>query len=629
MFLLFFSFFFIFCKQAAYALGNLELEPLESIEETKQEEVKSENATDFQVESFSVGRSPEQETSKKRLQTQNLISSNNSSESSDENWVFKKISAVGRDMSFLYENVRSDWNSHLERRREEAIYRRETSIENLASKIQIYTEITEPNINDHIRMDIERWINLSLIDRNELRYQKQGIVDEYGLSSLIPLHMREGVMEIENQDTLQSIHNWSNLTYEQRRGLRYRGEDIRYYYDVSSLSQDIQNLITETEASDEQSKIELENQWARLRARVTSSERFTENPEMEEYQFLGIKLFPIHRRDYVYPVTRRNNMELFLIGQSMKLEIHSSTNLINYEILAENVQEVQLIMACPDQPDCKDNIIKFNSGGYWYEYSLDQLVDRQNISSIRYLKIVSSQSNAITDVGWESVMKSYRGTFRIQFARQTRTSELFEWSFINDLHIEEYIRSVVPSEFPVSVSIDAVKAQAIAARTFALNHVIRAQTIESRKWDVTPTTQFQLYLGIEEEHPRSDRAIEETRGIVLAYRGRLALTEYFSCTENATDDDDSNPVASSRNIPSYIICEDYNHISQNGGHGRGMPQMAAKELATEGWLSHADNLPTENAVVPENFDKPWNYRDILLYFYNNVSLYHYTNIRLR
>ena len=213
------------------------------------------------------------------------------------------------------------------------------------------------------------------------------------------------------------------------------------------------------------------------------------------------------------------------------------------------------------------------------------------------------------------------------FAQQVRRSELFEWSFINDLHIEEYIRSVVPSEFPVSVSINAVKAQVIAARTFALNHVIRARTIEPRKWDVTPTTQFQLYLGVEGEHPRSDRAIEETRGVVLAYRGRLALTEYFSCTENATDDDDTNPVASSRNIPSYIVCEDYDRISQNGGHGRGMPQMAAKELATEGWLPHADNLPTENAVVPENFDKPWNYKDILLYFYNNVSLYHYTNIR--
>ena len=108
------------------------------------------------------------------MQTQNLISSNNSSELSGENWIFNKMSAVGRDMSFLYENVRLAWNSYLERRREEAVYQRETSIENLASKIQIYTEITEPNINDHIRMDIERWINLSLIDRNELRYQKQG-----------------------------------------------------------------------------------------------------------------------------------------------------------------------------------------------------------------------------------------------------------------------------------------------------------------------------------------------------------------------------------------------------------------------------------------------------------------------
>ena len=115
----------------------------------------------------------------------------------------------------------------------------------------------------------------------------------------------------------------------------------------------------------------------------------------------------------------------------------------------------------------------------------------------------------------------------------------------------------------------------------------------------------------------------------LRYRGRLALTEYFSCTEMSTDDDETNPVASSRNIPSYIVCEDYKHIYPNGGgHKRGLPQIPIMKLAKEGWRPDADNLPTEDAVVPENFDRPWNYKDILFYFYNDVSLYHYTNIQV-
>ena len=633
-----FNFFFVFtflffCKHNIYALEPLNLELLQSSQQTGQGKIKLESTISFQEKEVLVNESQESRSSEQEQQSRNLVSTNDDN-GNWRNWIVNRASAIGSFFGGLYKELQSGQRRRLRENREEIAFQRANTVENLASRVKNYTEVKVSTISTHIRADIDRWINLSLIDRNELRFQKQGIIDKYGLS-LIPTDIRDIVIAIENYDTEQAVHNWSNLTYAQRRGLTYRNQDIRSYYDISSLPTNLQNLVAKTEESDEQKKIEMEDQWARIRATATDAEHFliaTDNPEMEEYQFLGVKLFPVHRGDYAHPRTPRNGMELSLVGESIKLEIHSSTNLINYEVLAEDVQEIQLSLECPDQPDCENNIIRFKSGEQWHEFSLDQLVDHHNTGSMRYIRVVPSHLNSITDVKWESVMRSYRGSFRIQFAKQTRISELFEWSFINDLHIEDYIRSVVPSEFPVSSPINAVKAQIFAARTFALNHVIRVRTLQLRSWDVTSTTQFQLYLGVEEEDPRSDRATEETEGIILAYRGRLALTEYFSCTEMATDNDETNPIASSRNIPSYIVCEDYQRIypyQNGGGHRRGLPQIPIMELAREGWRLDADNLPTEDAVVPENIDRPWNYRDILFYFYNDVSLYHYTHIQLR
>ncbi len=585
-------------------------------------------SSDFQDEAILVEENKKQEKSEEELEIQDAMSNDNDEVSgSSNNWILNKISIAKRSVINFSEDVESAWKSYLKKEKEEERYNLADYTENVALKTTYHTNIAVPKMSDHIRADVENWVDLSFIDRNQLRIQKQGIIDKYGLS-LIPVDLREVVLRIENRETEENVNNWVRLTYEGRRGLKYRGQDIISYHEIFRLPEGLQDLVIETERSDEQKKEEIENQWAQLRERARGLENSliaTENLEMEEYQFLGVKLFPIHSGDNAYRRTRRNNMQLSLAGQDMRLEIHSDVHLINYEVLAEHVQEIQLIMDCPDQPDCKNNIIRFYSGEYWDEYSLDQLIDYNG--STHYIKIIPSQSDEVTEVNWGSTMRSFQGSFRIQLAEQSKNSELLEWSLINDLHIEEYIRSVVPSELPVNSDMDALKAQAIAARSFALYHVVMARTVHSRAWDVSPTTQFQLYLGVEEERLRSDRAIQETRGIVLSYRGRVALTEYFSCTELATNDDVTNPVAKSRNIPSYLLCEDYDHISQYRGHGRGLPQIVMMELTKEGWKSHADNLPTENAVVPENFDEPWSYRDILLYFYHGVSLSHYSNIQ--
>lgn len=94
---------------------------------------------------------------------------------------------------------------------------------------------------------------------------------------------------------------------------------------------------------------------------------------------------------------------------------------------------------------------------------------------------------------------------------------------INRLDVEDYLRGVVPAEMQASWPIEALRAQAIAARSYVLNSL---QPLSD--WDICATTSCQVYRGTVLEHPDSDRAIADTRGLVLTYEGRFARTYYHS-----------------------------------------------------------------------------------------------------
>lgn len=92
---------------------------------------------------------------------------------------------------------------------------------------------------------------------------------------------------------------------------------------------------------------------------------------------------------------------------------------------------------------------------------------------------------------------------------------------LNRLRIEDYLYGVVPSEMPASFGLEALKAQAVAARTYAL-----AETLE-RGW-LYGDTRSQAYRGLAGESPLSQRAVRETRGQVLAVQGRVFSAFYHS-----------------------------------------------------------------------------------------------------
>jgi len=106
---------------------------------------------------------------------------------------------------------------------------------------------------------------------------------------------------------------------------------------------------------------------------------------------------------------------------------------------------------------------------------------------------------------------------------------------VNVIGLEDYVRGVVPNELSAGgyPAIEAQKAQAIAARTYALKN--RGQ-FASEGYDLLPTTRSQVYRGLSSENPLSSRAVEETRGMIATYDGEPINALYTSTCGGRTED---------------------------------------------------------------------------------------------
>lgn len=107
---------------------------------------------------------------------------------------------------------------------------------------------------------------------------------------------------------------------------------------------------------------------------------------------------------------------------------------------------------------------------------------------------------------------------------------------VNIVPVDDYLRSVVPEEMPVDWPAEAIKAQSVAARSFALASRGRHA---SEGYDLCTTTHCQLYTGTAAEKSASNAAIKATRGEVLTYGGKpieaLFHTDSGGMTENSED----------------------------------------------------------------------------------------------
>ena len=148
------------------------------------------------------------------------------------------------------------------------------------------------------------------------------------------------------------------------------------------------------------------------------------------------------------------------------------------------------------------------------------------ISNNKSLIIRSSDRRGI----WVN-SKRYSGKINIVF----RNNKIL---VINVLGVEKYLNSVVGSEMPHKWHIEALKAQAIASRTYALKKT------NNGLYDIDSTQTNQVYNGLESSTLKTRRAVRETRSLVITYKNKLINALFHSSSGGMTENSEavwSNP----------------------------------------------------------------------------------------
>lgn len=169
---------------------------------------------------------------------------------------------------------------------------------------------------------------------------------------------------------------------------------------------------------------------------------------------------------------------------------------------------------------------------------------------------------------------------------------------INDINLEDYLLGVVPSEMPRSWNIEAHKAQAIAARSYAVANLGKRARFG---YDLKDTPEDQAYGGVSSESSRTTNAVTQTKGQVLVYENKVIPAYYHSSSGGYTVNSGSVWM---RDLPFIKSVPSFDGNLPKRGHGIGMSQHGANVLANYGYNAY----------------------QILGYFYQNVQLYRLDNI---
>lgn len=151
---------------------------------------------------------------------------------------------------------------------------------------------------------------------------------------------------------------------------------------------------------------------------------------------------------------------------------------------------------------------------------------------------------------------------------------LMPWGAVRVMDFEDYLKGVVVVEMYTGWPMEALKAQAIAARTYALWYVI---SNDGRgRWDVDTTTRFQAYVS--RRHPRTSQAVDDTAGIVgTTFDTGLVRRTYYSSSCGGHTRNNWGP-AWLRSTP----CPCGRGVF---GHRNGMCQYGARFLAARGYTA--------------------------------------------
>ena len=161
--------------------------------------------------------------------------------------------------------------------------------------------------------------------------------------------------------------------------------------------------------------------------------------------------------------------------------------------------------------------VQIRSGQLYLFYEGMSLAAGQAVTFVR-----NQAGEELTGLRFEEKGNLYPGTLQLTIADGVLKP-------IMSLSVEEYLMGVVPYEMSNSFPLEALKAQAICARTYALAHMNA-----KAEYDMVDTTNDQVFKGVDLTNTVAIRAVQETAGVVGAYNGKLATCYYAASNGGQT-----------------------------------------------------------------------------------------------
>lgn len=171
--------------------------------------------------------------------------------------------------------------------------------------------------------------------------------------------------------------------------------------------------------------------------------------------------------------------------------------------------------------------------------------------------------------------------------------------------LDEYLKGVVPKEMPSSWAMEALKAQAVAARSYAVAYYLAVGYI-------CTTTACQVYS--DKRDPRTSEAVDATHNQVAVYNGRIISANFFAKCDGTTTRNSEDALTSYDN---WTTCQSgpwayspYLRAKQCGGHSR--------YTSSCGYYGHGVGMCQWGAKAKA--DSGLSYRDIITYYYTSVTV---------
>lgn len=238
---------------------------------------------------------------------------------------------------------------------------------------------------------------------------------------------------------------------------------------------------------------------------------------MKKILFLLLFIFLLSL-DNVFALNEKTTIRVGLSNQNFSVFEHQSQeficeNTIKITDLQNNIEIKNIEANTPVKITMEEGVFKI--------YKNEELIYETQDGII---VLSSNKPIGILNLNRKGTPARYSGMIEL---RKTKNGDKFHT--INVVNLDDYLKGSVPNEMPVSFGLEALKAQAIAAK----NYVTKSKI--SEYYDVVDSTQSQVYYGYNSNTDISNKAVDETKGIYALYNQQPISALYFSTSPGITD----------------------------------------------------------------------------------------------